>query len=562
MPNIGRIGRTYRHINRYRKIITVFFKYGFDDVADRLHLGVPVDLGRRLLKRQDKVGLAGFSKWERVRMVLEELGPSFVKLGQVMSGRPDMVPAELITELEKLQDSVPSFPTADAIDIVEDELGDSIEVLFKEFSDKPIAAASIAQVHRAVLHDGDIVAIKVQRPDISQIIETDLEIMQDMATLAERHFREIEILDVAGIVKEFGRAIRKELDFNIEAANLERFATNFRSDETVYVPRLYRHLTTARIITMEFVEGTKFVNAQQFLQAGFDPELIAGRGADLVLKQVFDHGFFHADPHGGNMVVLPDNVICFFDYGMMGHIGEVYRGYLADMILGVVNHDPALMTKAVVKLGKVRIVEDMGKLEADVGDFMESYNYRPLKELKVGAMLQEFVKLLLEHRLKVQPDFYLLIRAIVTIEGVGRKLSPDFDMVQHTKPFAKKLAEERLSLKKMAKDIYATSLDLVMLLRDIPAERRESIEQVRTGRARLEFKHMGLEPIIKVHDQVSNRIAFSITLAALIIGSSLIVLSGIPPKWHEVPVIGIVGFLGAGIMGFGLLVSILRHGKM
>ena len=272
-----------------------------------------------------------------------------------MSTRPDMVPQELIIELEKLQDKVHPFSTEDARRIIEEELGSSIDSLFRNFTDSPVASASIAQVHKAVLPGGEEVAIKVQRPGIDRIIEVDLEIMLHLATLVEKHFKEeLGILDPVGIVDEFARVIRKEQDFRIEAAHIERFATNFRADTTIHVPHAYREYSSDKVLTMEFIGGFKVseitkakVQAQNY---GIDPKVVAARGANLVLKQIFEHGFFHADPHPGNIKVLKDNVICFLDYGMMGSLSARHREDLADILIAIINKDETKITRTILKL--------------------------------------------------------------------------------------------------------------------------------------------------------------------------------------------------------------------
>ncbi len=565
---IGVISRTYRHINRYREIIAILVKYGFGEVLAKLELQKHLDFGKGFILGKSAEEIAAVSHWERVRMALEELGPTFVKFGQIMSTRPDMIPHELITELEKLQDRVPPFSTEDAKRIIEEELGGSVSSIFMDFSDSPIASASIAQVHKAVLPDREEVAVKVQRPDIERIIEVDLEIMLHLATLMERHLKELDIVHPVEIVEEFARVIRKEQDFRIEAAHIERFATNFQADMTIHVPQVYRDFSSSKVLTMEFIGGFKVSEITkakvQVQDSGIDPKVVAARGADLVLKQIFEHGFFHADPHPGNIKVLKDNVICFLDYGMMGSLSARHREDLADILIGIINKDERKITKTILKLSEsgYRQIEDSEKLESDIAELIELYAYRPLKELEIGSLLHHIARVVAEHRLKLPRDFYLLAKALVTIEGVGRELDPEFNAVEHAEPFAEKLIMERMSPRKLIEDFYLSALETRLLMRDLPAEARDIIALIKQGEVRIKFEHKGLDPMLKTLDQTNNRMVFAIVLASLVIGSALIVLSGVPPKCHEIPVIGIIGFLGAGIMAFWLLFSILRHGRM
>ncbi|MHC1600670.1 MAG: ABC1 kinase family protein [Candidatus Methanospirareceae archaeon] len=560
------ISRTYRHVNRYREIIAILVKYGFGDILAKLELQKHLEFGKGFILGKAATEIAALSRWERVRMALEELGPTFVKFGQIMSTRPDMIPQELISELEKLQDKVPPFSTEDAKRIIEEELGSSVDNIFKDFTDPPLAAASIAQVHKAVLSNGEEVAIKVQRPDIDRIVEVDLEIMLHVATLIEKHLKELEIVHPVEIVEEFARVIRKELDFRIEAAHIERFAINFQADMTIHVPHVYRELSSGKVLTMEFIGGIKVSDITkaevQVQNSKINPKVVASRGADLVLKQIFEHGFFHADPHPGNIKVLKDNVICFLDYGMMGSLSVRHREDLADILIGIINKDERKITKTILKLSGDIQIGDSERLESDIAELIEVYAYCTLKELEIGSLLHRIAKVVAGCRLKVPRDFYLLAKALVTIEGVGRELDPDFNTVEHAEPFAKKLITDRMSPRRLIEDFYHSATEASLLMRDLPAEAREMLALIKQGEAKIKFEHRGLDPMLKTFEQVNNRMVFAIVLASLVVGSALIVLSGVPPKWQEIPVIGIMGFLGAGIMGFWLLFSILRHGKM
>jgi len=479
-----------------------------------------------------------------------------------MSGRPDLLPNEFVVELEKLQSSVPPFSRREAEHLIEKELGKPVAELFREFVSEPIASASIAQIHKATLISGEEVAVKVQRPGIKRIIDVDIEIMFHIASLMEKYLAGMDIINPVAIVKEFEKAIKNEMDFTIEASNIERFGRIFSEDDSIYVPKVYREYSTQKILTMEFIDGIKVSDIDAVRKAGYDTKIIAEKGANLVLKQIFEYGYFHSDPHPGNIMVLDDHVICFLDFGQMGVLPVKYREYLGDIIIGVTKKNAKQITKTLLRLADNEQRINTDELEVRVDALVERYAYLPLKEINMGQLLREIFNLILSYKLKMPSCIYLLLKALITIESVGRKLDPDFNMIKHTEPFAKKLLKERLSLRRFAKDVYSSASELSLLLRDFPAETREIIKQIKLGKMKIEFEHKGLEPMLNKHDQISNRISFSIVLSSLVIGSSLIILSDIPPRWYGISIIGIIGFLGAGIMGFWLLISILRHGKI
>jgi len=559
---IGIIGKTYRHIQRYRQILTVLFKYGFGDLVHTLKIEQYLEIGLQMISRKRREKIETLSRAERVRMAMEELGPTFIKMGQILSTRPDLLPVEFIQELGKLQDHVPPFEYAQVKDIIERELGVPLGQLFKDFEETPLASASIGQVHRARLVEGDGVVVKVQRPGIRKTIEVDLEIMLHLATLMERHLKAMEIHRPTRIVEEFARTLEKELDYTIEAAHTERFAMQFIGDTTVYVPKIYREATTSRVLTMEYVSGIKASEIDHLDEAGYDRREIARRGFDLIMKQVFVHGFFHADPHPGNIFILPGNVICYLDFGMMGRIGRKSREHFADLIMNIVRRDEVKVTDALVRLTISDEEPNHNALERDVAEFIDQHFYRPLKELDLGKLLHQLLEMAARHRLTVPPDLFLMIKALSTAEGVGRVLDPDFDATERAAPFVRRIQLQRLYPKRVAEDIYDSGSDFLHLIKEIPGELREILRQARQGRVKIEFEHRGLENMLSTHDRISNRLAFAIVLASLIIGSSLIVLSEIPPKWHGIPVIGLAGFIIAGVMGLWLLFSIIKRGSM
>ncbi|MBW2630393.1 MAG: AarF/ABC1/UbiB kinase family protein [Deltaproteobacteria bacterium] len=559
---IGIVSRTYRHMNRYRQIITVLFKYGFGDLVDRLHVGQYLEIGMQMVSRKRRERVEKLTRSERLRMALEELGPTFVKMGQILSSRPDLIPVEFIEELSKLQDSVPPFPFSQVREIIEAELTSPIDGIFQRFEETPLAAASIGQVHRAQLKDGEDVIVKVQRPGIRTTIEVDLEILLHLAILIERHIEEWEIHRPTRIVEEFARSLEKEIDYTIEASNAERFARQFIGNSSVYVPRIFMETTTKQVLTMEFINGIKASEIDKLDNDGLDRNIIASRGADLILEQVFKHGFFHADPHPGNVFIMPDNVICYLDFGMMGRVDRYAREHFADIVYGYVRRDESKIADAILKVVEWDIEPDRRILERDISDFVESYLYKPLKELHIGDIFQKLLELIINHGLRLPADIFLMIKAMAQVEGLGLVLDPDFDMTQRATPFIKHIKLERLSPKRVVGDFFESGGDLVQLLKDIPGELRTILKQLRQGKASIVFEHRGLENVISGLDRSSNRIASSLIISSLIIGSSLIIRTKIGPFLFGFPILGLAGFSIAGIFGIGLLISILRSGRM
>ena len=562
IKKLGAIGRTYRHLNRYQRILRVLFKYGFNDLVDRLHIDQYLESGLQMINRKPREQIARLSRPERLRLVFEELGPTFIKLGQLLSTRPDLIPAEYLDELARLQDEVPPFSLAEVHAIFREELGRSPDEVFHYFDAEPLAAASIGQVHRARLDSGAEVVVKVQRPDIENVIAVDLEILAHLAGLMEQYLEEVQGHRPTAIVQEFARSLSREIDFAIELANVQRFARQFKNNAAIHVPLVYPELSTPRVLVMEYVLGIKASMAGQLREQGYDLPLIAERGATLVMEQIFVHGFFHADPHPGNLFILPDNVVCFIDFGQMGRLSRKDREDFTDLVLDLVAGDERTVVEGVLKvtvqLGEV----DRESLARDLGGLVDLYLYRPLGELEAGRILQDLLDLVTRHKLTFKPAFYQMMKALSTVEGVGLMLDPKLELIRLARPFMRRIRLERMRPARLAEEIARTGSGYLQLLRELPEELRTILRQLRGGRMRLEFEHRGLQSLGAALDRVSNRIAFAIVLAALIVGSSLIVLSDIPPHWHDIPVIGLLGFLVAGIMGFWLLLSIIRHGRM
>ena len=559
---LGAIGRTYRHLNRYHRILRVLFKYGFNDLVDRLHIDQYLESGLQMINRKPREQIARLSRPERLRLVFEELGPTFIKLGQLLSTRPDLIPAEYLDELARLQDEVPAFSLAEVHAIFREELGRSPDEVFHYFDAEPLAAASIGQVHRARLDSGAEVVVKVQRPDIDTVIAVDLEILAHIAGLMEQYLEEVQGHRPTAIVQEFARSLSREIDFAVELANIQRFARQFERNPAIHVPLVYPELSTQRVLVMEYVLGIKASMTTQLREQGYDLPLIAERGATLVMEQIFVHGFFHADPHPGNVFILPDNVVCFIDFGQMGRLSRKDREDFTDLVLDLVAGDERTIVDGVlqvtVQLGEV----DREALGRDLGSLMDLYLYRPLDELEAGRILQDLLDLVTRHKLTFKPAFYQMMKALSTVEGVGLMLDPKLELIRLARPFMRRIRLERMRPARLAEEIARTGSGYLQLLRELPEELRAILRQLRGGRMRIEFEHHGLQALGAALDRVSNRIAFAIVLAALIVGSSLIVLSDIPPHWHDIPVIGLLGFLVAGIMGFWLLLSIIRHGRM
>ncbi len=559
---IGVVGRTYRHLARYRQILTVFFKYGFGDLIELLKIEQYIEIGLQLISKNRRSRLEKISRAERVRMACEELGPTYIKFGQILSTRPDLVPVDFIKELSKLQDNVPSSPFSEVSKIIESELGAPPEDIFEFFEKAPLASASIGQVYRATLKDGEEVAVKVQRPGIKKIIEVDLEIMLHLATLMEHHIEEMSLHQPVKIVEEFARTLEKEIDYTIEATNMERISRNFLNDLTIYIPKVFRDTTTESILTTELVEGIKVSEIDRLEKAGLDRKLITVRGADIVLKQIIKHGFFHADPHPGNIFILPDNVICLLDFGMTGSVDRRTREDFSDLAESVVTRNESRATQVLLKLTYWDEDPDIRLLEKDVADFMGRHLYKPLKDIKIGKLLNNLLELAFQHRLRIPPDIFLMLKAFSAIEGVGLMLDPDFDMIKQAAPFIKEVKLARLSPRRIRGDIFRLAIELFQFVENFPKDILSITRLIKQQKLSLNLEYKGLDKMLSTYDQISNRISFSIIIAALIVGSALIVISKVPPLFYDISLIGIVGFLAAAIMGIWLLVAILRKGRL
>ena len=549
----GRIGRGLRNLRRLRQILLIFTKYGFRDIIDRLPIKIPYKIKKVLLKG---------TRAKRLRLAIEELGPTFIKFGQLLSVRADILPKDLISELTRLQDEVNPLPFDEIKKVVEKELKNPISTLYGSFTHKPEASASLAQVHRAVTKEGKTVVVKVQRPGVREIIETDLSIMELLANLIEREIRGARDYELVMRVQEIGKNLLAELNFANEGRAIDRFRTNFKDDDDILIPEVYWELTTDKVLTMERLEGMKITDVDALDRAGLSRKEFTQRGANFILRQVFDFGYFHADPHPGNMLVSKDGKIILLDFGLIGTLDDEMIENLANLVTAVVKRDIERIAELFTKLDVMKEDVDIRGVKSDLFDFIDRYYGIPLSRLSVNDIVNDIFEISRKYRMKIPRNLILLAKALSTVEGIAHQLDPDFDMISHLRPFAKKLIEREYSLKNIFREVSRVVESYSILLKKLPGDLTLILRKMREGKLKIEFEHRGLKNFISKSERSANRLSFSFIIAALIVGSSLIMLSNRGPFLLGFPALGIIGFVIAGLLGLGLVISLLRSGKL
>ncbi|HBG06468.1 MAG: ubiquinone biosynthesis protein UbiB [Geobacteraceae bacterium GWC2_58_44] len=561
MLRLMQLNRNVRSIRRYRQIITVFAGYGLGHLLEYLNLAQVVAASRRVLRRSESK-VAHLSAPQRLRLAMEELGPTFIKLGQLLSTRPDIIPAPFIEEFTHLQDSVPSIPFDEIKEQIERELGVPIKARFALLEPNSMAAASIAQVHRARLISGEDVVVKVRRPGVTEQVETDIDILMGVALLLERHMARSDIYDPVAVVREFAYTIRREMDLSREGHAIERIRDNFKGDATLHFPRVYWEATAKGVLTIEYVDGIKVSDLPAIEAAGLNRREIARRGAVAFLKMVLEHGFFHADPHPGNVLILPGNVICLLDYGMMGRLDPAVKSYLTDVLAAMTERDLDELVQIIIGTGDVSETLNLSALRKGLADFIDSYLDIPLKEIEVGRMLLEFIDLVTTHRLKIQPDLTMLVKVLVVVEGMGRELDPQFDMVGHLRPFLEQAFIEKRSPGRLLKELERGLESYLSLARNLPRDVREILNKLNRNKFRIDLEHRGLDRFSKELDRSANRVSLSLIIAALLIGSSIAMQTNRGPMLLGLPAFALFGFTCAGLVGIWWTIAILRSGRL
>ena len=562
--------RLLLNLNRGREIVQVLVRHGFGDAVRRLHLRRYLNLGRRVLFwRKDPDPGPEHTTPERLRMALEDLGPTFVKFGQVASTRPDVLPAPLIRELAKLRETVPPFPPAESVAAVEKALGMPVAEAFREFDPVPVAAGSLGQVHRAVAKDGALLAVKVRRPGAKAETERDVSLMVDLAALTERRLPELRVFDPSGLVRHFSRTIRRELDYTREAASAAEVARLFgaghgrRGHPDLVVPAVREGLTTDAVLTTEWLDGLPADDPAALRAAGLDPAVIAKKGARIFLRQVFDHGLFHGDPHPGNVRVMPPTAdhprgrVGLLDFGMVGVLDEEVRDRLVDLLAAVARRDAAGVARHLQVVGTALGEVDEPALRADVREFLAAHYDQPLARLRVAAVLGDFLTLLSRHRLRLPGDLMLLVRAAVSVEGTGRRLDPDFNLAAQLAPFARKLVRDRLDPKRLAKRFAGEAHELAALAAAAPHQLGRALDKLSRDELRVQLDVAGLDTLVQEVDRVGNRIAISLAMSALILASALLIRSVPESFWFAVPI-----FLLSSLLGLWLVYGVFRSGSL
>jgi ubiquinone biosynthesis protein len=523
---ISAIPQIYRHLGRWGEILSVLSRYGLADWISRLG----PDFAKDLLKAPGGTAIARH-RWEtRLRFAFEELGPTFIKLGQVLSTRPDLVGVDLAEEFQQLQANVPSDPPERVRETIASELGRPMEEVFDEFDEQPMASASIGQVHRARLKGGEPVAVKVQHANIERKVLVDLEILSGLAQMSER-VPEFHNYHPKAIVAEFRRVVRRELDFLREQRHMDRFARDFAGNSTVHIPRAYPALCTGRVLVMELVEGIKLSETERLRAEGFDLNEVARCGANLYLEMIFVNSFYHADPHPGNVVLMDKNVIGLLDFGMVGRIDDRLHEDIEELLMALARQDAEHLTDIITRVGAVPQDLDRSALCMDVTDYVAHYGSQPLESFDLSGALNEMTEMIRQYRISLPARIAVLIKVLVGLEGTARLLSPQFSIMEVMQPYRRRMLLRRLSPRRQVRKMRRFYRQVEHMVQALPGGIVDIIEQVQSGKFDVHLDHRGLEPSV-------NRLVLGMLASALFLGSALLVSRDVPPLVENLPLTG------------------------
>ncbi|MDY7108130.1 MAG: AarF/ABC1/UbiB kinase family protein [Planctomycetota bacterium] len=550
-------GRTIRSTQRTRDILVILARYGFAGIIQELNLD------RLLLRSRKLVGAAEPDEEVtrqptevRLRRAMEELGPTFIKLGQVLSMRPDLVPPGWAEEFEQLQDEVPPVAFEGIQKRLEEEFGERQEELFDSIEEEPLAAASIAQVHRAVLRGGRPIVLKVLRPGIRDKIASDMDILRRIAEFAEAHFSNLGYSPTE-VVDQFSRELKTEIDLTHEARAADRLRRNFIDNEHVHFPEVFWEATTSSVLAMEEIRGTLLSKMEPEELSEADRQEIVARGTDAVFRQCLEHGFFHADPHPGNIFILPGAEICFIDCGMVGHVDPETAGLLADLVHGVIEGDLNRVIDVTLTLGGAdpALAEDRA-FRADTWEYISRFEQSTFDKLDMGRLLQDFFDRIRRHRLRCPSDIVFLIKAITTIEGIGERLMPDFDIATHVEPYVQRLVRRRYGIGALRSRLQTSVLGYAQVIESLPRHVRSLLHNIRRNRVTVHLEHHGLHDLTQTIERASANVAHAVFVAALILGSSILVLADSTTGEQGVlSILAIIGFAVAIVLTVGRVLA-------
>lgn len=553
---------TIKNLNRISEIIAILLKYGFEEIVASTALRKIVPRKSVASQTQIQQRILMYSRWERIRMAVEDLGPTFIKFAQLLSSRADLIPEPLIAEFEKLHDQVKPFKSRLAKKIIEKETGHELSEIFEYFHDKPFASASIGQAHRARLYDGSEVIVKVQRPFIVEKIATDIEILRLIAEITTRYLRRQGIHNPDEIISAFEKSIKRELLYTIEAKNIQQFRNFYAEENGFYVPKAYLNYSTNKVIVVEFIKGCKITDVTQIKRFGINPKTLAERGLDLYLSQMFLHGFFHADPHPGNVLVREDGTICLIDFGIVGKLIKKDKYAFAGIFTSMAEHDSKRMADSFRRLSTEDHITDYKAFEYDLFEAMEEFTMLDPTHAGMDDFRKNLQNIIYNHKMKVPDSVFLILRALVLLESIGKKLHPELSLRERLAPYHKKIIQEQNSPQNLLKELVYRFTQLNYFVRSLPPELNQILKNIRKGKLHIEYELQGVEPLINRLDRLTNRITLTLIISSIVLASAIIATADFAEKQMSflgIPYISFIGLLIAGGLSAVLILLSIRR---